>query len=62
MTATSPTRRKRRKMRRPSLSQLRRWADRGLCPAAGCPHGCKIEHDGRCEHGYDSIMLKLGMV
>jgi len=27
-----------------------------------CPHGCEVEPDGRCPHGYRSILLLLGVI
>jgi hypothetical protein len=30
-----------------------------IVPAC-CSHGCEVEPDGRCEHGYPSILIELG--
>lgn len=27
-----------------------------------CPHGCVVEPDGICSHGYDSAALTLGVI
>jgi hypothetical protein len=27
-----------------------------------CPEGCVVEPDGKCQHGYRSILLILGMI
>lgn len=27
-----------------------------------CPLGCQVEPDGRCEHGYDSILIVNGLI
>lgn len=27
-----------------------------------CPHGCEVEPDGHCPHGYSSPLLILGLI
>lgn len=27
-----------------------------------CSAGCEVEPDGRCPHGYPSILIELGMI
>lgn len=34
----------------------------GSSIATTCPQLCETEPDGSCEHGYDSILIKLGMI
>jgi hypothetical protein len=30
--------------------------------ATDCPHGCQVEPDGACAHGYQSAGLTLGVI
>mgnify|MGYP003636104551 CR=1 FL=1 len=32
-----------------------------LVPAC-CSEGCQVEADGHCEHGYESVLLKEGLI
>lgn len=32
-----------------------------VCPTA-CPEGCEVEPDGRCYHGYPSLLMALGII
>lgn len=32
-----------------------------IVPAC-CSHGCEVEPDGKCEHGYNSILIEIGIV
>jgi hypothetical protein len=27
-----------------------------------CPEGCQVESDGSCPHGFNSILIEMGMV
>ena len=29
---------------------------------ACCSYGCMVEPDGTCEHGFDSVLLDLGLI
>jgi len=33
----------------------------GACPAC-CTEGCEVEPDGRCEHGFPSVLLASGLI
>lgn len=33
----------------------------GVVPAC-CSEGCKVEPDGRCEHGHPSIYVAMGII
>lgn len=46
--------------RRPTFAELQEWIDEGGCEAA-CDHGCWVEPDGYCEHGYPSWLLVYGL-
>ena len=46
-------------MKQPTLKQLERWMDDGICKATD---GCIVEPDGICEHGCESWLLKLGLI
>lgn len=43
----------------PAQSTLRRWARDGIAKATD---GCRVEPDGRCEHGKPSWLLELGLI
>ena len=43
----------------PSLATLERWMDDGIAEATD---GCPVEPDGTCEHGYQSWLLRLGLI
>ena len=30
--------------------------------ATECPEGCEVEPDGRCPHGYNSILIEMGLI
>jgi len=32
-----------------------------IVPAC-CSEGCEVEPDGTCEHGFPSVLLKLGVI
>ena len=36
------------------------WKQDETAPAL-CRNGCEVPHDGKCEHGCPSILLKLGV-
>lgn len=44
---------------RPDLDTLEEWMNEGGCEATD---GCWVESDGRCEHGHQSWLLKMGMI
>lgn len=33
----------------------------GVSPT-GCPEGCQVEPDGTCPHGYESVLLREGLI
>lgn len=43
----------------PALATLERWSSDGVARATD---GCRVEPDGRCEHGHQSWMLRLGII
>ena len=43
-------------------NELEGWLFEGTCPAEGCPEGCYVELDGRCSHGYKSVVLNMGLI
>lgn len=43
----------------PSLKTLEKWSDSGIAKATD---GCKVEPDGKCQHGHPSWLLKLGLI
>jgi hypothetical protein len=45
--------------RPPSVSTMQRWMLDGVAKATD---GCEVEPDGRCEHGCDSWLLKMGVI
>lgn len=44
---------------RPDLDQLEEWSNDGVAEATD---GCRVEPDGRCEHGHASWLLVLGFI
>lgn len=48
--ATEPT---------PSMEQLEEWVYDSVCEATD---GCIVEPDGRCPHGHQSWLLRLGLI
>lgn len=36
-------------------------ASDSVCPSV-CEEGCQVEPDGRCEHGYPSVLLAAGLI
>lgn len=42
-------------------AKILRLADRNVVPAL-CTKGCKVEQDGTCEHGNQSLTLALGLI
>ena len=45
---------------RPSVEDLEEWLDEG----GGCQStdGCWVDQDGKCEHGYPSWLVYLGLI
>jgi len=43
----------------PTIEDLEGWMAEGGCET---PDGCRVEPDGRCEHGQRSWMLVLGLI
>lgn len=43
----------------PSVKTLERWSFDGVAKATD---GCRVEPDGRCEHGHSSWMLVMGLI
>jgi hypothetical protein len=35
--------------------------DRGVVPSV-CPMGCETEPDGKCQHGFESVYLAMGII
>ncbi len=44
-----------------SLEELMQMESEGLAPTE-CPEGCIVEPDGICPHGYESVLLELGLI
>jgi len=44
-----------------SLETLMQMESEGLAPTE-CPEGCIVEPDGICPHGYESILIELGII
>jgi len=44
---------------RPDMEQLEEWVFDSVCEATD---GCEVEHDGSCEHGHPSWLLRLGLI
>lgn len=40
---------------------LETYGNDSIVPAC-CSEGCKVEPDGTCEHGNQSILLRLGVI
>ena len=40
---------------------LKDWASDSVVPAL-CQDGCEVEPDGTCEHGCESILLRMGVI
>lgn len=43
----------------PTIEELEEWDFDGGCFT---PCGCWVEPDGRCSHGQDSWMIKMGLI
>ena len=43
----------------PSLKTMERWVYDGVARATD---GCRVEPDGRCQHGHDSWLIYLGFI
>ena len=43
----------------PSIATMQRWMMDGVAKATD---GCRVEPDGRCEHGKPSWLLKMGLI
>ena len=41
--------------------ELMEVAFSSVVPAC-CSEGCQVEPDGHCEHGYESVILKEGLI
>lgn len=41
----------------PSIRTMQHWVFDGV---AKTPDGCRVEPDGRCQHGFDSWLIILG--
>ncbi len=46
-------------LKEPSLATMERWSCDGVARALD---GCKVEPDGTCPHGFESWLLKLGVI
>ena len=46
-------------MKQPSMATLEKWAENGVAKATD---GCKVEPDGKCQHGKESWLLVLGFI
>ena len=44
-----------------SFEELEVMASQGLAPT-DCPEGCIVEPDGLCLHGYQSVLLEMGLI
>lgn len=44
-----------------TMEDLEEIMDTGISPTE-CPEGCVVEPDGTCPHGYESILLMLGLI
>jgi len=44
---------------KPEMWQLEEWLMDGVCEATD---GCRVEPDGRCQHGKPSWFLALGLI
>lgn len=40
---------------------LEMYGNDSVVPAC-CSEGCQVEPDGRCEHNFPSILLRLGII
>ena len=40
---------------------LTSWAEDDKVPAL-CREGCEVEQDGKCPHGCDSILIRMGVI
>ena len=43
----------------PSVATMERWSNDCVARATD---GCRTEPDGRCEHGHQSWMMRMGVV
>lgn len=43
----------------PDIETLEEWESDGGCEATD---GCWVEPDGRCEHGHQSWLLRMGFI
>lgn len=43
------------------MDALEEWNSDGIVPAM-CKEGCEVEPDGICEHGCQSILLRMGVI
>jgi hypothetical protein len=43
----------------PDMETLHEWIIDSVCDATD---GCQVEPDGRCEHGHQSWLLRLGLI
>lgn len=43
----------------PSIATMERWMDTGIAKATD---GCRVEPDGKCPHGHNSWLLRLGII
>ena len=46
-------------MKEPSIRTMERWLADGIARATD---GCKVEPDGRCPHGKESLLIVLGLI
>jgi hypothetical protein len=45
--------------KQPSINTMERWSNDGVARATD---GCRTEPDGRCEHGHQSWIMRLGYI
>jgi hypothetical protein len=45
--------------KRPSFAKLERWLEDGVARATD---GCRVEPDGKCPHGHNSWLVRLGLI
>jgi hypothetical protein len=43
------------------FEMLEEYAFESIVPSV-CPHGCEVEPDGKCSHGFKSFMLVMGVI
>lgn len=43
----------------PSFATFEKWMDNGVAKASD---GCKVEPDGKCPHGHNSMLVLMGYI